>query len=255
MSAASLAVGGRSGQVLVLKNADLLWHLRRTGLVDGLDEADETTIAAGCTDAILDVNEVIYDQGDPPDRLFVVNRGSVRLTATAADGREMIVGVLGAGALFGEEALGGTEGSRRSRAVAHEECWVFSIGRDELRSLMLQLPRFAVNLVELLNRSLEEAREELEVFSFRSTEERVAGALVKLSSRHGREVVGEGSVRKLRIPVSHELLAQMVGANRPHVSAIMSQFRKRGWIRYQKRRLLIDVAELSGLAGPQPCPV
>jgi CRP-like cAMP-binding protein len=49
--------------------------------------------------------------------------------------------------------------------------------------------------------------------------------------------------------MSHEQLAQMVGANRPHVSAIMSKFKKRGWIQYQRRKLLIDAKALSEFVG------
>ena len=50
---------------------------------------------------------------------------------------------------------------------------------------------------------------------------------------------------KLIIPMSHEQLARMIGGNRPHISTIMSKFKKRGWIQYQGRKLLINTDALS----------
>jgi CRP-like cAMP-binding protein len=53
-------------------------------------------------------------------------------------------------------------------------------------------------------------------------------------------------VVKLKIALSHEHLAQLVGGNRPHVSMIMSKFKRQGLIEYQGRKLLIHREALEG---------
>ena len=51
---------------------------------------------------------------------------------------------------------------------------------------------------------------------------------------------------KLRIPLSHEHLAHLVGANRPHVSTIMGRFKRRGLVSYLGRKLLINRKQIEG---------
>ncbi len=245
MSTAPLIGTELSQPIQALNHADRLWHLQQTGLTDGLSLRELHQVASACSDMLFEKGRAVYQQGDEGDCLYLVNRGAMILVATNPEGRERVVGVLGPGQLFGEEALGLGGSSRTSRAVAYEDCWVSAIRRETLQGLMLAIPALALNLVRLVINRLSEAREELENFSFLSTEQRIARALLKLGRDHGRRIPGEDSLRKLRIQISHELLSHMVGANRPHVSAIMSQFKKNGWIRYQKRRLLIDVERLA----------
>ena len=55
---------------------------------------------------------------------------------------------------------------------------------------------------------------------------------------------------KLISPVSHDHLARMIDGNWPHVSTIMTKFKKRVWIQYQGRKLLINTGALSRATSP-----
>jgi len=248
MSTAQLFIGkGEHNEIL--KNADRLWHLQKTGLTRELSLREMHLLAESFIDRIFDKGQVIFRQGGDATALFFVNRGSVRLSAANAQGRERIMAVLGTGEVFGEEVLGAKR-KRRTQAIAHEEAWISAVSRDTTIRLMNEIPALSQNLLLLFDQKLAEAREELETLSFSDTEHRIANALLKLSAGHGMKVLSSQFLRKLRIAVSHEYLAQMIGANRPHVSAIMSQFKKRGWIQYQRRKLLINIEELSNLVSP-----
>ena len=233
----------------ILKNADRLWHLQKTGLTEELSLREMHLLAASFTDRIFDKGQVIFRQEEEAEAIFFVNRGSVRLSVANSQGRERIMAVLGTGDVFGEEVLG-VKRKQRTQAIAHEEAWVSVANRETTLRLMNEIPALSRNLIRLFDQKLAEAREELETLSFSDTEHRIASTLLKLGAGHGMKVMSSQFLRKLRIPVSHEYLAQMIGANRPHVSAIMSQFKKRGWIQYQRRKLLINTAELSNLVGP-----
>lgn len=242
-------VEGKGEHKELLKNADRLWHLQKTGLADGLSLRELHLLAAIFTDKILAKDQVIFRQGEDARTVFFVNRGSVRLSVANRQGRERILAVLGIGEVFGEEVLGENR-ERRAQATAHQEAWVSLANREAVLQLISEIPILSRNLIHLFDRKLAEASEELENLSFTDTEHRIAGVLLRLSASHGMKVASSPSLRKLRIPTSHEHLAQMIGANRPHVSAIMSQFKKRGLIQYQRRRLLINTEELSELVSP-----
>jgi CRP-like cAMP-binding protein len=246
MSTAQFLIQRQHSNLNAIKNADRLWHLQKTGLADNFSLRELHFLASACTDLILEKNQIIYQQGDRADGLFLVNRGTVRLSTSNLGGKEKVAGFLGIGRVFGEEILG-KNSHRRSRAVAHEESWISFLSEKSLTKVCEQIPALNLNLLKILDCCLQEARDEIETLSFGGTEKRIASVLLKLSSHHGKSVVSPPSFKKLRILVSHENLAQMIGANRPHVSSIMSQFKRNGVIQYQGRKLLINEESLSSI--------
>jgi CRP/FNR family transcriptional regulator len=233
-----------------LKTVDRIWHLQKTGLTEGLSLRDIHTLATSCRDLISRKNQVIYHQGSKAGNLYILNRGTVRLMLTTPNGRRKIVAILATGHVFGEEVFVGN-GSHQLEAVAHDESWISVVERETLLRLIGELPQFSLNLLRLLNERLMEARDEIETLSFSTTERKIARTLVKLSKKHGKRLLSLEPFKKLKIIMSHEHLAQMIGANRPHVSAIMSDFKKKGLIRYQRRRLLVNEQELARYSGAE----
>ena len=233
-----------SVQVTELVNADKIWHLQQGILVRGLNRNEVRSLAAISEDRIIGRDEVIFRQGDPADSFYFLNRGTARVFVSTAGGREKIVGVFSRGDLLGEDALE-SEATRQCQAVAHEESWFSVLPRGAFLGLLGQMPQLSLNLSRLLNRKLREARREIEALSFSDTQLRIAKTLLRLSDQHGRQLVSRNPLTKLKIAISHEHLAQLIGANRPHVSSIMSQLKKDGVIEYQKRKLLINVELLA----------
>lgn len=231
-----------------LDNVDRVWHLSQSGLVDGLSLVDLNAVASACKDRIYAKGEVIFDQGDFAHSLYILNRGCVRTSLTNPDDRERIldfhtIGILGENTLAPKQLF-------QVRATAHEESWISVISRDQLINLIRQRTSIAMNYVKILSQRLLEAREDIKSHTFLDTRHRLARILLKLADQHGKPIPGNDEMVKLRIPVSHEHLARMIGANRPHLSMMMSRFRKRGWVNYQNRKLLIKRSALESLTHP-----
>jgi CRP-like cAMP-binding protein len=73
--------------------------------------------------------EVVFVAGDPGTSLYVIDSGRVKLSLSSADGREVILDLLGAGEVFGEMAL--LDGEPRSAdAAAVEPTKLLLLHRD-----------------------------------------------------------------------------------------------------------------------------
>ncbi len=233
-----------------LKNADKLWHLRQAALMEELTSIDLEVFASICLDRIYPRGGVIFHQGDPADSLFILNRGYVRTSRGNSHQKEKIVSILKMGDIFGEEVLG-PQKYREVSATAHEECWVSIISQKNLFQLLEKTPALSLNFIRILNRKLYHAHDDLQDLSFLDIQYRVAKTLLKLGNIHGTVMPSRGEIVKLKIRITHEHLASLVGANRPHLSMIMSRFKTEGWLDYQGRQLLINVEELKRLIGPK----
>jgi CRP/FNR family transcriptional regulator, cyclic AMP receptor protein len=59
-------------------------------------------------------NQKLFSQGDPADAIFYIQSGKVKLTVISKQGKEAVVGILGANDFFGEGCLAG-QSVRRPR--------------------------------------------------------------------------------------------------------------------------------------------
>src|ERR1700676_1175851 len=52
-------------------------------------------------------NQIVFSQGDPADSVFYIQKGTVKVVVLSEQGKEAVVGILGAGQFFGEGGLNG----------------------------------------------------------------------------------------------------------------------------------------------------
>src|SRR5690606_18103292 len=71
-------------------------------LFEALGEQDQAELRSVMSEASLRRGEILFNEGDPGDRLYVLTDGKVKLGHTAPDGRENLLAVLGPGEILGE---------------------------------------------------------------------------------------------------------------------------------------------------------
>lgn len=186
--------------------------------------------------------DIVFDEGDPGDKLYAVVEGKIKLARTAPDGRENLQAVLGPGEMFGELSLFDPK-PRTAGAVAVTDSVLASLAHDALRPWITGRPDVAVQLLQALAQRLRRTNDVLADLVFSDVPARVAKALLGLAERFGQST-SEG------IHVVHDLtqeeLAQLVGASRETVNKALADFSSRGWLRIESRAVVIK--DVEGLA-------
>ena len=178
--------------------------------------------------------EVIVRQGDAVASLYLVTAGAVRLSSVTASGREVVVGLLCRGDLFGESALLGDPSQVRAEAVGLSE--VLALPTPSLRAILERNPHTAEELLRLIAARLHRTSAALEDALSADVSTRVAGRLRELAIHHG--VPSPAGVR-LRVPLTQDELARMVGASRESVNRTVAALAARGVVRSTGRCLVI----------------
>lgn len=215
--------------------------VRRAPLFDALDDESAHALIAEMTATRLERGDILFREGEPGDRLYVIGEGKVKLGRTSTDGRENLVAILGPGEMFGELSLF-DPGSRTMTATAIAETQLMSLANDSLTMLLGRHPEVGKALLAALATRLRRTNEHLADLVFTDVPGRVAKALLDLADRFGRHVE-DG------IMVSHDLtqeeLAQLVGASRETVNKALADFATRGWLKLEARAvLLLDLERL-----------
>lgn len=215
--------------------------VRQAPLFAALDDEAAGALLASMTRAQLSRSDVLFHEGEPGDRLYVIIEGKVKLGRTSGDGRENLLAILGPGEMFGELSLF-DPGPRNATATAVSEAVLVGLGSDDLGTWLTGRPDVARQLLRALARRLRRTNEALADLVFSDVPGRVAKALLDLSERFGRPT--EDGLR-----VAHDLtqeeLAQLVGASRETVNKALADFASRGWLRLEARAVvLIDIERM-----------
>ena len=122
--------------------------LTRSPLFRNLDEAERAQILMIGQVRQVSAGEVIFREGDAGDGLFIVLKGSVRISKRSATGEEALA-VLSPPAFFGEMALIDLA-ARAADAIANEPGELFFIPLQDLRSLIEVQHKIALKILYAL---------------------------------------------------------------------------------------------------------
>jgi CRP/FNR family cyclic AMP-dependent transcriptional regulator len=173
---------------------------------------------------------VILFQDDPGDSLFVLRAGRVKVVLIGEDGREVILGVLEPGAHFGELALIDDQ-PRSAHVIAMEDAQLLILRREDFRRRVEANPTVAWALLTELSRRLRRADVKIGGLVLLDVPGRIARLLLDLANETGSDAIDK--------PLTHQTIAQMIGASRETVSRAMKEFQDAGLITVERRRIAV----------------
>lgn len=202
--------------------------LEQAPLFSVLHPGDLETLAGKFHVIRVRKGEVIFREGEPAERLFLIDQGKVKLSMGTPAGQELMIAVLGRGQIFGELAVI-DRGPRAMDARAMEDTRVFALESDVFWTLLENRPALARRLLELMARRLRRADRASQDLVFFDAPTRLARRLLALAEDHG-EQEGEGEAIRLTVRVTQEEMAQMIGVTRESANRLIASFAGRGWI-------------------------
>lgn len=163
--------------------------------------------------------EVLYAEGEPADRAFLLLSGRVRIVKRVRQA-ERSVSVARAGELLGESAL--LEGLARTQtAVALADGTALAFDRTSFRETVLTYPALGVRVCEQMISRVRDSEDQLEVLTLRDTQCKIVRALVKLARGQ------EGAVLELS-PIE---LSARVGLDVDTVKRTVLRLREQHYLR------------------------
>jgi CRP/FNR family transcriptional regulator, cyclic AMP receptor protein len=84
----------------------------------------------------------IFEQGDPADKVFYIQKGKIKLTVLSDHGKEAVVGMLGLGQFFGESCMNGHK-LRIATTTAMENCVITAITKTAMIAALHDEPQFS----------------------------------------------------------------------------------------------------------------
>lgn len=176
-------------------------------------------------------NNIIINEGDVGETLFVLLQGSVKVFSNDQSGREITYGIIKSGNYFGEMSLDG--GPRSASVITLEACVCSVVTRIALREHLAVEPEFALDVVAQVIRRARSATEIARSMALLDVYGRVIATL------EGQEGPGRPEAPVLLTQITHQSIASRVGASREMVSRLLKDLEKGGYLELGVKRITL----------------
>ncbi|MDB5808770.1 MAG: Crp/Fnr family transcriptional regulator [Betaproteobacteria bacterium] len=196
-----------------------------------LDDAEMHALSVRATEQTYQKNVVIVNEGDQSNMIFIILSGRVKVFLRNADGREMVINVLGPREYFGEMII--DEGPRSASVATLETCRFMIITKTDFKTLVASDSDFALKLINRLMHRVRVMTEDIRSLALMDVYGRVARLLLELSTeRDGHLVVTD--------KLTQQDIAERVGSSREMISRIFKDLLTGGYISIENKRITIN---------------
>ena len=209
--------------------------LRNVPLFECLSDEEIEALAKVTFTRTFGKDRVIILAEEEGDTLFIIQKGQVKVSIVSEEGREVILSLMGEGAVFGELSL--LDGKPRSANVtATEETTLIMLRRADFVQLIYRVPQIATALLAELASRLRKTDRQIEGLALLDVTSRISETLLQLAGEQGKETE-RGVVIENR--PTHQELANMSGTTRETVSRVLKRLENQGYISCKGRTITI----------------
>ena len=195
-------------------------------------------------------DQVLYRRGVFPTGVFGVVHGSFKIVTSSRDGRDAVTTVLGRDTWFGEICLFASQ-PYIADCIATQPSKVMFIAASALFDVCDQVPLVQKRLLVEVSKKAMAVYWMSSHYKLASPELRIAHRL-EIARQSSNTSVRTGTLNakkssawtELSEPMSHEVIAQMVGLSRPRVSTAMKALERAGVLTSARGRIRVNVVRL-----------
>ena len=173
---------------------------------------------------------VLVSEGEKSDALYIILEGRARAFMSGANGREVVLSVMGPGEYFGDIAF--DEGPRSASVITLEPCRMLVVTRVEFEQFVQRSPAFAMHFIRKLIHQVRVLTHNVRGLALMDAYGRVARLLLESAiTEDGEQFVPER--------LTQADIANRVGCTREMVSRIFKDLVVGKYISVQPDRIVI----------------
>jgi CRP/FNR family transcriptional regulator, polysaccharide utilization system transcription regulator len=216
--------------------------VRQFSSLKALNKEELLKMAECKTSYTIKKGEPIFEEGEVINGIFCVKEGVSKLSKLSENGKDQIVKLVKPGELLGQRSMISDEPANLS-AVALEDMEVCFIPKTEVMQFFNQNNQFSMNVMRTICDDLKGADDHMVNMAQKNVKQRLAETLIYLEESFGKNEDGT-----LRIQLSREELAGMIGTATESCIRLLSELNKSEYIELIGKKIkLLDKNKLKRL--------
>ena len=217
--------------------------VRQFSSLKALNKEELVRMADCKTSYTIKKGEPIFEEGEVTNGIYCIKDGVCKLSKLSDNGKDQIVKLVKPGELLGQRSMISDEPANLS-AVALEDMEVCFIPRNEVMQFFNENNQFSMNVMKTICEDLKDADDHMVNMAQKTVRQRLVDTLIYLEETFGKNLDGT-----LRIQLSREELAGMIGTATESCIRLLSELNKSKLIELTgKKILLVDKVKLKKFA-------
>ncbi len=176
-------------------------------------------------------------EGNKPYGVYCMNKGKVKLSKHAPEGKSFIIRVAKAGDLLGYRSFFTNE-LYTATAEVIEDATICFLDKERFFDLLKKHPPFSLKLLAMMGQDIKCAEDTSRNLAYKSSQERMVEMLLTLKETYGIEQ--ENGTYKLDILLSREDLASMLGTTTETAVRLLTWLKEKSIISMKQKYMFID---------------
>jgi CRP-like cAMP-binding protein len=180
--------------------------------------------------------QIILYEGENPTDAFVVKSGAVKIYDIDEDGNEKILHIVKSNGIFPMIFLFGSAGQTNTFYTTVTDSELYVLSRDSFEERMQSDPALVVYCLRWFADEVQEMLRRMSSLEKTSTRSKLIATLAYLSRQHCS--TAKNGWQRVQFPISHQLLADMIGVTRESTTMVMKSLQKEKLVRTPKLGIL-----------------
>ncbi|WP_053990266.1 Crp/Fnr family transcriptional regulator [Mangrovimonas sp. TPBH4] len=180
--------------------------------------------------------DFIYFEEDSSNKVFLIERGKVKIGYYTESGDEIVKSILLKGELFGEKAILGEEKRSEFAQCIENDTTICPVGVDTMYGLMRDNRSFSFRVYKIIGFRLKKLERRLQLLMFKDSKTRLLEFLEELCDDYGYDCQ-ETELRVIKHPYTQKDIATLIGVSRPTLNILMNDLKEKHIIDFGRKEI------------------
>ncbi|KJD34929.1 transcriptional regulator [Tamlana sedimentorum] len=182
--------------------------------------------------------DYIYFEADSSNKVFLIEKGKVKIGYYNEDGSEVIKSILTKGQLFGEKAILGENNRDEFAQSLDNTTSICPISVDTMHDLMRDNQTFSFKVYKFIGFKFQKLERRLKLLMFKDAKTRLKEFLEDLCTDYGYDCEKTGH-KVIQHPYTQKDIASLIGTSRPTLNILLNELKEKKLIEFNRKEIII----------------
>ena len=182
--------------------------------------------------------DYIYFEEDSSNKVFLIERGKVKIGYYTEEGDEVVKAILTRGELFGEKAILGENKRDEFAQSLDNKTSICPIGVQTMHELMRDNQTFSFKVYKLIGFKLQKLERRLQILLFKDAKTRLLEFLNELCEEYGYDCEHTGD-HVINHPYTQKEIASLIGTSRPTLNILLNELKEENILKFERKHIRI----------------
>ncbi|WP_339625014.1 Crp/Fnr family transcriptional regulator [uncultured Winogradskyella sp.] len=183
-------------------------------------------------------SDYIYFEEDAANKIYLIEKGKVKIGYYNEDGSEVVKAILSKGELFGEKAILGENIRNEFAQSIDNTTSLCPVSVDTMHELMRDNQTFSFKVYKFIGFKFKKLERRLQLLLFKDSKTRLKEFLKELCTDYGYDCNKTGD-NIINHPYTQKDIASLIGISRPTLNILMNELKEAHVIDFNRKQIRI----------------